>query len=364
MFPFTLRLPKGRPFMVRHANQERGKEHLTNGHVADSQADRHATNGHATNGHATDAQANGHPANGSPASERANGHVSEPQTNGRTYGTQSNGHSSTPSVHPELVEGRTDVAGVSAAGVWASYGERGVLRGLKLEAAQGTLTALAGPNGVGKSTLLRLISGAMRPDRGHVWVMGNEISAMSGRERAKLVGMVPQNPELPRGASALEVVLMGRNPHLRLLSWETADDVEIALESLRMTDAEHLAERPVHQLSGGERQRVAIAMALAQQTPVILLDEPTASLDLAYQPTIMRLLRELAAEGRTMITAVHDLTLAGQFCDQVALVSEGRVVACGPPEATLTTAAIRQVYDADTLVLEHPETGKPIVVAR
>jgi iron complex transport system ATP-binding protein len=131
-----------------------------------------------------------------------------------------------------------------------------------------------------------------------------------------------------------------------------------------MTDAEHLAERPVHQLSGGERQRVAIAMALAQQTPVILLDEPTASLDLAYQPTIMRLLRELAAEGRTMITAVHDLTLAGQFCDQVALVSEGRVVACGPPEATLTTAAIRQVYDADTLVLEHPETGKPIVVAR
>ena len=256
------------------------------------------------------------------------------------------------------------MAGVSVAGVWASYGEREVLRGMEMEAAQGTLTALAGPNGVGKSTLLRLIAGAMRPGQGHVRVMGHDISALSGKERARLVSMVPQNPDLPRGASALEVVLMGRNPHLSLLSWETDADVEIALESLRITDAEHLAERPVHQLSGGERQRVAIAMALAQQTPVILLDEPTANLDLAYQPTIMRLLRELAAEGRTVITAVHDLTLAGQFCDEVALVSQGQMVACGPPETTLTPAAIQQVYGADTLVLEHPETGKPIVVSR
>ncbi len=247
-------------------------------------------------------------------------------------------------------------------GIWASYGDREVLRDLDLQAAQGTLTALAGPNGVGKSTLLRLIAGAMRPDRGQVQVMGQDISAMSGRERARLVGMVPQNPDLPRGASALEVVLMGRNPHLKLLSWETAADVDIALESLRMTDAGHLAERPVHQLSGGERQRVAIAMALAQQTPVILLDEPTASLDLAYQPTIMLLLQELADQGRTLITAVHDLTLAGQFCDQVALLSEGRIVACGTPESTLTAEFIREVYGADTLVLEHPETGKPVVV--
>ena len=350
MFPFSLHLSKGRPFMARQAHQEWEDEQPTNGHVAGAHTDTHATNGHAAG-----AQTNGpHP--GAQADTHA--------IDGHRPGAQANGHRPTPYVHPGLAEGRMDVAGVSAAGVWASYGEREVLRGLELEATRGTLTALAGPNGVGKSTLLRLIAGAMRPDRGSVRVMGNEISAMSGRERAKLVSMVPQSPELPRGVSALEVVLMGRNPHLRLLSWETAADVEIALESLRMTDAEHLAERPVHQLSGGERQRVAIAMALAQQTPVILLDEPTASLDLAYQPTIMRLLRELAAEGRTMITAVHDLTLAGQFCDQVALVSEGCIVACGPPEATLTTAAIRQVYDADTLVLEHPETGKPIVVAR
>ena len=262
-----------------------------------------------------------------------------------------------------------ETPGVVASGVWVSYGEREVLRGLDLEVGQGTLTALAGPNGVGKSTLLRAIAGALplsssKGGRGSVTVMGEDIAALGGRERARLVAMVPQSPELPRGVSALEVALMGRNPHLRLLSWETAADVEIALEALRLTDAEGLAERPVHQLSGGERQRVAIAMALAQQTPVILLDEPTANLDLAYQPAIMRLLQGLASEGRTVITAVHDLTLAGQFCDEVALVSEGRVVASGPPEETLTSEAIQRVYGADTLVLAHPETGKPIVVAR
>ena len=286
-----------------------------------------------------------------------------------------NGHSAShphPNPPPEG-EGRelwaagvngTSPMGIEAAGVYAAYGERQVLNGLELETAQGTVMALAGPNGVGKSTLLRAVAGALRPTRGEIRVIGTDVYSLSGRERALLVSMVPQNPELPRGATALEVTLMGRNPHLGLLAWESADDVDIAVEALRMTDAEELAERPVHQLSGGERQRVAIAMALAQQTPAILLDEPTANLDLAYQPAIMRLLRELADSGKTVVTAVHDLTLAGQFCDSVALVGGGRVVACGPPETTLTPEAIRQVYGAETLVLEHPETGKPIVVSR
>ena len=265
--------------------------------------------------------------------------------------------------HPPAANG-TAPAGIRAAGVFASYGERQVLNGLDLDVAQGTVTALAGPNGVGKSTLLRAIAGALRPARGEIRIMGADIFAMNGKERARMVSIVPQNPELPRGASALEVTLMGRNPHLPLLAWESAADVAIAIESLRMTDAEHLLERPVQQLSGGERQRVAIAMALAQQTPVILLDEPTANLDLAHQPTIMRLLRQLAAAGKTLITAVHDLTLAGQFCDTVALISGGKITASGPPETTLTPETIREVYGAETLVLPHPETGKPIVVSR
>ena len=279
--------------------------------------------------------------------DRANGYTAvEPSSNGH---------------HPDPV---LTVPGVSASGVWASYGRRQVLRGLDLEVQQGTLVALAGPNGVGKSTLLRAFAGALSTAKGCIRIMGSDLSTLGGRDRARMVAMVPQNPELPRGMTGLEVTLMGRNPHLRMLSWETANDVDVALDSLQMTDAEDLADRAVDQLSGGERQRVAIAMALAQQTPVILLDEPTANLDLAYQPTIMRLLRDLAEKGRTVITAVHDLTLAGQFCDEVAMVSDGRVVACGRPEETLTAEAIRRVYGAETLVIDHPETGKPIVVSR
>ena len=252
--------------------------------------------------------------------------------------------------------------GIAVSGVWSSYGDRQVLKGLDLAVEQGALIALAGPNGVGKSTLLRLIAGSLRSVRGSVSVMGKDMAGLSVRNKSRLVAIVPQNPELPRGATALEVVLMGRSPHLGLLSWESAADVEIAADAMRRTDSEEFLDRPIHELSGGERQRVAIAMALAQETPVILLDEPTANLDLAYQPMIMRLLQELAASGKTLITAVHDLTLAGQFCDAVALMCGGRVLAYGAPEEVLTPGNIKQAYGADTVVIKHPDTGKPIVV--
>ena len=253
-------------------------------------------------------------------------------------------------------------AAVSVSGVWAAYGERSVLSGLDLEVAAGSVVAIAGPNGVGKSTLLKLIAGAILPQRGMVRVDGRDVSRLSARERARLVAVVPQSPELPPGASALDVALMGRNPHLGLLSWESEDDVEIALDAMRLTGAAEFADRPVDRLSGGERQRVAIAMALAQQTPILLLDEPTANLDLAYQPAIMRLMRDLAARGTTIVAAVHDLTLAAQFCDEIVLLSEGRRVAAGAPWDVLTEELIREVYDADALVLEHPKTGRPVVV--
>ena len=138
--------------------------------------------------------------------------------------------------------------------------------------------------------------------------------------------------------------------------------MDIAVEAMRMTDTDDLLDRRVDELSGGERQRVAIAMALAQQTPVLLLDEPTANLDLAYQPAIMTLMRDMASTGKTVVVAVHDLTLAGQFCDEVALMSEGAVHAAGRPEEVLTEVNIREAYGADVTVLTHPSTGKPIVV--
>ena len=262
-------------------------------------------------------------------------------------------------------EGRADaesVVGIELRDVWAGYGERQVIKGLDLSVERGSVTALAGPNGVGKSTLLRLLSGSLRPSRGMARVAGADINSLSVRERARLVAVVPQNVELPPGTAALEVVLMGRNPHMGLLSWESEADVDIAVGAMRMTDTDDLLDRRVDELSGGERQRVAIAMALAQQTPALLLDEPTANLDLAYQPAMMTLMRELASTGKTVVVAVHDLTLAGQFCDEIALMSGGVMHAVGRPEDVLTEVNIQKAYGADVTVLEHPSTGKPIVV--
>ncbi len=259
-------------------------------------------------------------------------------------------------------QGVENAAGIEVRDVWAGYGERQVIRGLNLSVERGSVTALAGPNGVGKSTLLRLLAGSLKPSRGTTRVAGVDVASLSARERARLVAVVPQNVELPPGTAALEVVLMGRNPHMSLLSWESEADVGIAVESMRMTDTDDLLDRRVDELSGGERQRVAIATALAQQTPVLLLDEPTANLDLAYQPAIMTLMRELASAGKTVVVAVHDLTLAGQFCDEVALMSGGTMHAVGSPEEVLTEVNIRKAYGADVTVLAHPSTGKPIVV--
>ena len=262
----------------------------------------------------------------------------------------------------EIGSSETGQSAISIKGAWAGYGKRSVLTGVDLDLAQGKMVGIGGPNGVGKSTLMKLIAGAIRPSDGTVRIEGSDISQLSSKARARLVAVVPQAPELPAGAKALEVVLMGRNPHLGLLSWETEEDLSIALEAMAVTDTQELLDRPVDQLSGGERQRVAIAMALAQQTPVLLLDEPTANLDLAYQPSIMQMLRNLSIGGRTVVTAVHDLTLASQFCDRIALMSGGRFVAFGTPHEVLTAERIREVYGAYVTVIDHPETGRPIVV--
>ena len=267
---------------------------------------------------------------------------------------------STPAGGPAVGDGPR--AGIGVSDVWWSYGDRQVLRGLDLDLQPGTLTALAGPNGAGKSTLLRLIAGVLRPPHGWICVTGIDVASLSPRGRSRLVAVVPQNPELPRGTAALEVVLMGRNPHLGVLSWEGAADVKAALSAMRRTESQEFLDRPVHQLSGGERQRVALAMALAQDTPVLLLDEPTANLDLPHQSAIMRLLRDLAASGQTVVTAVHDLTLAAQFCDAMALMWDGQVRAFGPPDEVLTPENIKQAYGADVTVIKNPRTGRPVVL--
>lgn len=244
-----------------------------------------------------------------------------------------------------------------------SYRGAPVLRGLCLKARTGELVGIVGPNGSGKTTLLRLISGVVRPSSGGISVDGTDLAALKPSQRARLVAVVPQAPRLPPEFTALELVLLGRNPHLGLLQWEGRRDLEAALAAMEMTGILHLAKRPLGTLSGGERQRALVAMALAQEAPMLLLDEPTSSLDLAHQASIMDLVSAVQRErGGIALVAMHDLTLAAQYCQRLVMLAEGRAYADGPPQAVLTPENISRVYGAEVLVLAHPSSGTPVVL--
>ena len=244
-----------------------------------------------------------------------------------------------------------------------SYPNGAVLDGLSLEVAEGETVGLVGPNGSGKTTLMRLVTGVLYPETGDVRVGGLSMAGLSSKERAKRVAIVPQNPQLPLSFSVLDLVLMGRNAHLGLLQWEGERDVKIAVEAMETTETLHLASRAIDTLSGGEQQRAVVATALAQQAPVLLLDEPTSSLDLAHQSKVMELVGQTQRRrGGVVLMGMHDLTLAGQYCDRIVMLAEGRAYASGRPRDVLTAKNIRDVYDADVTVMSHPTTGTPVVV--
>ena len=252
---------------------------------------------------------------------------------------------------------------LKAEGLHFAYKEARILEGVDLEVGAGELVGIVGPNGVGKTALLRLISGVHSPARGSIRIDGMDLSTLKPAQRAKLVSVVPQNPQLPLSFRVEDLVLMGRNPYLKLLQWEGWSDLEIVRRAMDLTETMHLADRSVDTLSGGERQRALVAMALAQETPLMLLDEPTSSLDLAHQTGIMDLVMNVQRQrGGTVVVAMHDLTLAAQYCNRLVLLSEGRVYAEGPPESVLTRENIAKVYRADVLILPHPKAGKPVVL--
>ncbi|MDP6665625.1 MAG: ABC transporter ATP-binding protein [SAR202 cluster bacterium] len=245
-----------------------------------------------------------------------------------------------------------------------AYNNRPVLDGFNFRAAKGELVGLVGPNGTGKTTLLRLLSGVLRPLGGSVMILGEETRRMPTSERARLVSVVPQDPRTPMGLTAFDLVLLGRNPHLGLLQWEGRRDAEIAMHSMALTGTDDLAQRRFENLSGGEKQRVLIALALAQQVPVMLLDEPTSNLDIAHQPAVMELLADLKREAKgAVVVAMHDLTLAAQFCDRIVIIHKGRNFAEGPPAKVLTEQNIEAVYGTKVRVMSHPDTGMPVVVS-
>lgn len=241
----------------------------------------------------------------------------------------------------------------------AYYGSKKVLEGVDFTAPTGELLGIIGPNGSGKTTLLRTIARILKPRTGTILLDGKAVVQMKHKEFSQRFAAVPQDTSIHFEFSALDVVLMGRNPHLGRLELESERDIEIARRSMELTNCWPLAERLVTELSGGERQLVIIARALTQEPKVLLLDEPTSHLDINFQIEIMELLKRLTTqEGLIVVAVIHDLNLAAQYCDRLVLLRSGKIIAMGAPHAVLTAANIKTAFGADVLVKRHAVTNQ------
>jgi iron complex transport system ATP-binding protein len=247
--------------------------------------------------------------------------------------------------------------------VTLGYNRQPVLRDITLRVAPGEMVGLIGPNGSGKSTIIRALSRVIPTESGKISINGRDIGKIPRRELACMVGVVPQLPLLPSAFTAFEIVLMGRNPHLGLFQSEGRRDMALTWQAMVETGTDVLADRRVSELSGGEIQCLLIARVLVQETEAVLLDEPTANLDIGRQVEILDLIKRLCAEKRlAVLAAVHDLNLAAQYCDRIALIYRGRIHAEGTPREVITEINVRQVYGADNCVYTHPVNGLPAVL--
>lgn len=246
-------------------------------------------------------------------------------------------------------------------GISFSQGGRMLIDSVDCTIEAGSLTALVGPNGAGKSTLLHLIAAAEKPTAGAVELGGTDTREMRRRTRARFTALVEQQAETELDLSVLDVVLLGRSPHLGALSGPGSADVDLAHTALQRTEASAFSERRFQQLSGGERQRVLLARALTQEPTLLLMDEPTNHLDIHAQLHTLGLMRSLADDGIAVLAALHDLTLAARYADKIIVLDRGRVVASGSPADTLTPELIQLVYGVRADVIPHPVDGTPLI---
>lgn len=253
---------------------------------------------------------------------------------------------------------------LEARGVDVHLGGRGrVLEGVELGGRRGEIVCLVGPNGAGKSTLLRALAGLLAPTRGKVLLDGADIGGMERREIARSIAFLPQGTPSDLPFSALEVVLMGRSPHLGPMGLDGERDRAIAHASLRRVDAQQLVDRPFHRLSGGERQRVLLARLLAQRAPFWLLDEPTTHLDLGHQQLALRLVRDHARGGGGAVVVLHDLQQAARIADRIGVLAGGRLIAFGPPREVLQDELLRTCFGLSFEWLEDGD-GQPLLMPR
>ncbi|WP_084618260.1 ABC transporter ATP-binding protein [Jonesia quinghaiensis] len=267
-------------------------------------------------------------------------------------------------VPPPVEPGRSAPAPtLSATGLTVAYDALTVIDSLDVTIPPGQVTAIVGANACGKSTLLKALSRLHQPVRGTVHLDGQDITSIARKRLAQVLAVLPQQPTAPDGVTVADLVSRGRHPHRSLFGrWSPADEAAVT-QALALTDTTELAHRPLSELSGGQRQRVWIAMVLAQDPHVMLLDEPTTFLDLHHQIEVLDLLAHLnTTRGTTIVMVLHELNLAARYADHLIVMAGGRIIAQGDPQTTLTSSIVKQAFTLDALVIKDPVTGTPLVV--